>query len=51
MRIIDAPDEVHLRVVAKNKLAEAKENCGRTNAYDTFPQLNDGTVLNRKRIS
>ncbi|MES2536944.1 MAG: acyl-CoA dehydrogenase family protein [Pseudomonadota bacterium] len=38
MRFVDGPDEVHLRVVAKNELARAKANAGATAAYFTFPK-------------
>jgi acyl-CoA dehydrogenase len=38
MRFFDGPDEVHLRVVAKNELAKAKANLGATAAYFTIPE-------------
>ncbi|NMM36665.1 MAG: acyl-CoA dehydrogenase [Glaciimonas sp.] len=38
MRFLDGPDEVHLRVVAQNEMAKAKDTRGATAAYFTMPQ-------------
>jgi acyl-CoA dehydrogenase len=38
LRFIDGPDEVHLRVVARNELAKAKANPGKSLAYYTLPE-------------
>jgi acyl-CoA dehydrogenase len=38
LRFIDGPDEVHLRVVARNELAKAKTNPGKSLAYYTLPE-------------
>ncbi len=37
MRFLDGPDEVHLRMIAKNELARAKSNRGSTAAYYLTP--------------
>ena len=38
MQLLDGPDEVHLRSVARNELAQARENRGTTAAYFTTPE-------------
>ncbi len=38
MQLLDGPDEVHLRSVARAELAQAKENRGATAAYFTLPE-------------
>jgi acyl-CoA dehydrogenase len=38
LRFLDGPDEVHLRVVAKNEIEKAKENRGATAAYFTLSE-------------
>ena len=38
LRFIDGPDEVHLRVVARNELGKAKANPGKSLAYFTLPE-------------
>ena len=38
LRFIDGPDEVHLRVVARNELGKARAEAGRTLAYYTLPE-------------
>ena len=38
LRFLDGPDEVHLRVVAKNEIDKAKENRGATAAYFTLSE-------------
>jgi len=37
LRFIDGPDEVHLRVVARNELRRAKENLGRNTVFFRHP--------------
>lgn len=49
MRFIDGPDEVHLRVVAKNELAKAKANMGSTKAYFTLPQRSDSITPDQNK--
>jgi len=41
LRFIDGPDEVHLRVVARDELAKAKAAPGRGLAYYTLPEQYD----------
>ena len=38
LRFIDGPDEVHLRTVARQELARAKERGGSSSAYFTTPE-------------
>ncbi|MDP1999594.1 MAG: acyl-CoA dehydrogenase family protein, partial [Rhodoferax sp.] len=38
MHLLDGPDEVHLRSVARHELAQARENRGATAAYFTLPE-------------
>jgi acyl-CoA dehydrogenase len=38
LRFIDGPDEVHLRVVARNELKKAKENLGRNALFFRNPR-------------
>ncbi|MCX7249660.1 MAG: acyl-CoA dehydrogenase family protein [Burkholderiales bacterium] len=38
MQLLDGPDEVHLRSVARAELAQAKESRGATAAYFTLPE-------------
>ncbi len=38
LQLLDGPDEVHLRSVARHELAQAKENRGATAAYFTLPE-------------
>jgi acyl-CoA dehydrogenase len=38
LRFIDGPDEVHLRVVARDELAKARQNRGATAAYFSLPE-------------
>jgi len=38
LRFIDGPDEVHLRVVARNELARARADAQKTLAYYTLPE-------------
>ncbi len=38
LRFIDGPDEVHLRVVARNELKKAKEGLGRNSAFFRHPK-------------
>ena len=38
MHFVDGPDEVHLRVVARNELARAKAHAGSTAVYFTIPR-------------
>lgn len=38
MRFLDGPDEVHLRVIAKNEIARAKEHRGASLDYFTTPE-------------
>jgi acyl-CoA dehydrogenase len=38
LRFIDGPDEVHLRVVARNELKKAKENLGRNALFFRYPR-------------
>jgi aminoglycoside phosphotransferase (APT) family kinase protein len=39
MHFVDGPDEVHLRVVARNELARAKAQAGSTAVYFTLPRV------------
>lgn len=43
MHFLDGPDEVHLRVVAKNELSRAKASHGATAAYFTLPESYDSS--------
>jgi acyl-CoA dehydrogenase len=38
LQLLDGPDEVHLRSVARHELAQARENRGATAAYFTLPE-------------
>ena len=38
MQLLDGPDEVHLRTVARHELEQARENRGQTAAYFTLPE-------------
>jgi acyl-CoA dehydrogenase len=38
MHLMDGPDEVHLRTVARHELAKAKERMGSGAAYFTTPE-------------
>jgi acyl-CoA dehydrogenase len=38
MHLLDGPDEVHLRSVARHELAQARGNRGATAAYFTLPE-------------
>ena len=38
LQLLDGPDEVHLRSVARHELAHAKEHRGATAAYFTLPE-------------
>ena len=38
LQLLDGPDEVHLRSVARHELAQAKENRGASAAYFTLPE-------------
>ena len=38
MHLMDGPDEVHLRTVARHELARARERMGATSAYFTTPE-------------
>jgi acyl-CoA dehydrogenase len=38
MRFLDGPDEVHLRVIARNELGMARKRTGSTAAYYTAPR-------------
>jgi acyl-CoA dehydrogenase len=37
MRFLDGPDEVHLKVIARDELKRAKANMGRNLAHFTGP--------------
>jgi len=41
LRFMDGPDEVHLRTVARQELARAKEWGGSSSAYFTTPEQMD----------
>ncbi|MHB8950365.1 MAG: acyl-CoA dehydrogenase family protein [Rhodoferax sp.] len=38
MQLLDGPDEVHLRTVARHELAQAREQRGASSAYFTLPE-------------
>lgn len=38
LHLLDGPDEVHLRSIARHELAQARANAGRTAAYFTTPE-------------
>ena len=38
LHLMDGPDEVHLRTVARHELAQARQHRGATSAYFTTPQ-------------
>jgi acyl-CoA dehydrogenase len=40
LRLVDGPDEVHLRTLARLEIKEARERYGRTHAYLTPPEEN-----------
>jgi acyl-CoA dehydrogenase len=45
LRFIDGPDEVHLRVVARNELKKAKEGLGRNSSFFRHPSRPAGYEL------
>jgi acyl-CoA dehydrogenase len=38
MQLLDGPDEVHLRSVARHELEQTRQNRGSTAAYFTLPE-------------
>jgi len=51
LRFIDGPDEVHLRVVARNELKKAKEGLGRNSPFYRHPSKTPPLSIQRKNAN